>query len=74
MNKLGATSYVARMLPSMNQKAAVHSFDRPVVSKLRALCLALPETSERASALRLIWKKESEHDGAVHRQGAVAAW
>ncbi len=31
------------------RKASASQFDRPVVSKLRKLCLSLPETSERAS-------------------------
>jgi hypothetical protein len=28
---------------------SARQFDRPIVAKLRRLCLALPETSERAS-------------------------
>jgi predicted DNA-binding protein (MmcQ/YjbR family) len=31
------------------RKASAPQFDRPVVSKLRKLCLSLPETIERAS-------------------------
>jgi predicted DNA-binding protein (MmcQ/YjbR family) len=33
----------------MNRRASDHQFDRPTVSRLRKLCLSLPETSERAS-------------------------
>lgn len=32
-----------------NGRRSAHRFDRPIVRKLRALCLALPETSARAS-------------------------
>ena len=33
----------------MNRRASSPQFDRPIVARLRRLCLSLPETSERAS-------------------------